>query len=330
MRGAWPIALMCAVAALAAGGPQPPPYAADRPLPEPVLFAPGQISTGDDESHQTFSADGRRLFFLKNSPDFRHWTVVVSDLANGRWQTPEVAWFSGQYDDADVAFTSDESALYFVSTRPAVPGGPARPDTDLWRISRIAGGGWGEPARIAELSSDGNEWYPALTASGTIYFGSERRQGNRGPEGTSDLWRARPARDGFDAPENLGPAINTAGNDIEAWVAPDERFMILASNGFLDSRGAYDLYVSYQCDGVWTAPRNLGDRINSPGWDFAPRVSPDGRYLFFTSNRTSINRPPDRRLDYRGLLARIRGSGNGLRDIYQVDYSALGLRPPCD
>lgn len=47
----------------------PAPYAAERPLPEPVLFAPGQISTGDDESHPTFTADGR-LFFFKNAPDF--------------------------------------------------------------------------------------------------------------------------------------------------------------------------------------------------------------------------------------------------------------------
>lgn len=318
-----------AAAALALGGGfTRSPCATEGEATRPKLLAAGRISTGDDESHPTLTADGSRLFFLKNTPDFQHWTIVVAERGPREWEPPQVAWFSGQFDDADVAFSADESTLYFVSKRPASEGLSPRPDTDLWHIRKTGRGDWGEPQRLAALSSEGNEWYPMPTASGAIYFGSERRPGNLGPQGTSDLWRARPDGGGFAEPENLGPAVNTAGNDIEAWVSPDERVMILASNGHADSRGAYDLYVSHHCDGAWSAPRNL-DVVNSSGWDFSPRVTPNRRYLLFTSNRTPDDRPAGAPLDYDALLARIRSSGNGLRDIYWIEYSALDLAANC-
>lgn len=343
MRLAWRYTLMLAAVLLAAGtalllrrrgetaapdgatAPALPPEPAG-PFPEPVLVGPGVISTGDDESHPVVAPDGT-LWFLKNSPGFTHWTVVTSRLRDGRWSTPEVAPFSGRYADADVEFTAGGDTMFFISTRPTAPGAPPRTDTEIWRSVRTAAG-WGEPEHVAELGSPLFEWFPSVTAGGTIYFGSERREGNLGPEGTSDLWRARLVNGRYAAPENLGPVINTPGQDIEAWVAPDESFMILASNGRPDTRGSYDLYVSLQRDGGWTEPRNLGDAVNSPGWEFGAKLTPDGRRLLFTSTRGQFDRPLDRRLDYRELLTVIRGPGNGLRDIWQVDAAALDLAPP--
>jgi len=304
------------------------PYAVSHPLPVPVRFVEGVVSTGDDESHPTLSEDGRRLYFLKNAANFNHWTIVISTYRDGRWGTPEVAPFSGQFADADVSFSRDESVLYFVSMRPTAPGGPPKTDTDIWRMRR-QGSTWGEPERLAEVSSDDSEWYPNVTDSGALYFGSGRRSGNVGVNGSSDLWRARWANGRFGEPENLGPVINTPGNEIEAWVARDESTLIFASNARPDGLGAYDLYVSYNCDGTWTTPRSLGEPINSRGWDFSPRMSPDGKYFFFTSNRSFTDKPLDRRLDYAALLARVRAPGNGLRDIYQVDAAALGLNRSC-
>lgn len=304
------------------------PYATPVKLPEPIVFLPGVISTADDESHPTFTPDGQTLYFLRNTPTFNHWTVLVSEFADGEWSTPEVAPFSGQYADADVFFTRDAATLYFVSRRPDQVDAAPRSDTDLWVIKR-AEEGWGEPKRVDELSSEGNEWFPSMTLAGTMYFGSERHAGNRGPRGTSDLWRSRLIQGRFTRPENLGPAINTPGNDIEAYISPDDTFMIFASDGHADTRGAYDLYVSYHCEGKWSKPINLGDSINSAGWDFSPRISPDGRYLFFTSNRGFADRPLDRPLTYEELMEKLRAPGNGLRDIYQVDVSALDLRPGC-
>ncbi|HEY9426169.1 MAG TPA: hypothetical protein VIR34_03375 [Gemmatimonadaceae bacterium] len=300
------------------------PYGVNVALPRPVIFAPGVISTGDDDAHVTFTARGDSVYFIKSTPTFGHWTVLVSHFAKGEWSTPEVARFSGRYHDADVAISPDGESMFFVSNRPASAGARPREDTDIWVMHR-GPGGWGEPEHLDRLASDGYEWFPTVTRSGTIYFGSERREGNHGPAGTSDLWRSRLVNGHYTEPENLGDVINTSGQDIEGYIAPDESFLIFSSNGRRDTRGSYDLYISYQRDGRWTEPRNLGDTINSDGWEFGAKISPDGKYLFFTSNRTMLDKPLPRRLDYDELIKALRAPGNGLRDVYQVDVSAVGL-----
>ena len=298
----------------------------------PRLLAPGVVATGESESHATLSPDGKTLYFVKLTPDFAHWTAVASERRGGRWTEPSVAWFSGRWSDADVSFAPDASTLYFISNRPDRASDPARADHDLFRMRRTSAG-WSEPERIVELASPGAEWFPNQTADGTLYFGSERQAGNLGPAGTSDLWRARWLGDRFAEPENLGPTINTAGQDIEPWISADGRTLVFASKGRTDSLGSYDLYVSHTCAGVWSAPRPLGGGVNSPAWEFGGRFSPDGKTFFFASNRT-VASPAGRTLagrgGYRELVERLRSPGNGLFDLYEIDASEIGLGVPCD
>ncbi|MBC9795283.1 PD40 domain-containing protein [Sinomicrobium weinanense] len=303
-----------------------PPYAlaAAHGQKAPVLFAPGVISTGDDDAHATFTKDGSTVYFLKSTPQFDHWTVVVSHFKNEHWTTPEVAPFSGRYSDADVAFSPDGNTLFFISDRPVKKGDKVKADTDIWKMEKTAEG-WGNPQHIAALSSPGSEWFPTVTKNGTVYFGSERREGNLGPEGTSDLWRSRSMNGRYTEPENLGPVINTAGQDIEAYIDPDERFMIFSSNGRKDTRGAYDLYISYNSNDKWGEPLHLGDTVNSGGWEFGAKLSPDGRYLFFTSNRRLYDKQSKQRLSYEELMEMLHSPGNGMRDIYMIAVDQLPL-----
>jgi hypothetical protein len=313
------IALVAGMLASAAATAAPP-YASPTPIAKPEIFGTGIFSTGHDDAHPTFSLDGNTAYFVRSSPDFRYWTLLETTFVDGRWSTPEVAPFSGQYNDADVFFTRDGKATYLISNRPVA--GRAHTDTDIW-VRRRDGAGWGEFSRVDALASDGDEYFPTLTDRGTIYFGSERPGG----KGKCDLWRAQPQGDGFGEPENLA-ALNTPGNDIEAYVSPDERWLIFSSDGRPDTRGAYDLYVTYRCDGAWTEPRNL-ENLNTTGWEFGARATPDGKYLYFTSNRSTFGEPAGRRLDAGGLDRKLNAPGNGLRDIYRIDLDALKLASPC-
>jgi hypothetical protein len=106
---------------------QPParhPYASEQPLTEPTIFGAGVISTGDYETHPAFTPDGQTLYFVKSTPTFSFWTIVVSRFVNGRWTEPEVAPFSGRYSDADPFITADGQQLYFISARPAPNAAP--------------------------------------------------------------------------------------------------------------------------------------------------------------------------------------------------------------
>jgi hypothetical protein len=317
--------LFALVAALLAG--------ASVPAAGPRLVAPGVIATGDSESHATLSPDGRTLLFVKLSPDFNHWTVVSAARTASGWSAPEIAWFSGRWDDADLSFAPDGDTIYFISNRPQRDGEAARPDTDLFRMRR-SGDAWSAPERLAELASPGNEWFPNATATGTLYFGSERRAGNFGPDGTADLWRAPWLGDRFGPPENLGPAINTAGQEIEPWISADESTLVFAAKGRPGALGSYDFYVAYRCGGAWSEPKPLAGGVNSPAWDFAGRFTPDGKRFLFASNRTIEGATVAGATlsgagGYRSLLDRLRSPGNGLFDLYEIDAAELGLANPC-
>src|SRR5262245_33308166 len=121
------------------------PYSSPKPLPNPMVFGDGIISTGDDESHPAFTPDGRTLYFLKNTPNFSHWTIVVSRFEHGRWSAPEVAPFSGQYSDADPFITPDGQRFFFIPTRPV--DGKRKEDNDIWMMEK-KGAGWGAPQHL--------------------------------------------------------------------------------------------------------------------------------------------------------------------------------------
>ena len=85
--------------------------------------------------------------------------------------------------------------------------------------------------------------------------------------------------------ENLGPPINTTVSDIDPFVAPDESDLIICQDK-PEGLGGLNLYVSFRrADGSWREPQNLGPNVNSSSGEARPYVTPDGSYLFFTSNR---------------------------------------------
>ena len=295
------------------------PYASAQALNEPTVFGDGIISTGSFDSHPAFTPDGKTLYFLRSTPTFSLWTIVFSRFENGRWNTPEVAPFSGQYSDADPFITADGSRLYFISNRP-VPG-KSKPDLDIWLVEK-AGNGWSEPKNLgAPVNSSGNEWYPTIAKNGTIYFGSDREGG----KGRTDIYRCRLVDGKYAEAENLGDTINTPFNEFEALIAPDESFLILMGGGRPDAHGGFDLYISYNRNGAWTKPANLGDKINSSGNEYSPAISPDGKYFFWTSARGFADRPLEKRLDYRELMNKLQSPRNGLGDIYYIDLAVLNI-----
>ncbi len=195
--------LSLATSALAAGS-----------SPPPTRFEEGLVSTGFDDAHVSFSPDGQTLYFLRSTPDFAHWTVLVSRREGARWGPARVAPFSGRWNDGDVTITRDGKRLFFISNRP-VEGDAPRPDTEIWTVERTSTG-WGPPRHVAELSSPGDEWFPTMTDDGVLFFGSERAGG----QGKCDLWQARWLGDHFAPPENLGAPINTPDQEIEPWISP--------------------------------------------------------------------------------------------------------------
>jgi Tol biopolymer transport system component len=328
MKKFFPLASICLLLSLSAAGwiasarenPESKhPYASDQPMSEPAVFGRGVISTGSFDSHPEFTPDGKTLYFVRSAPNFNFWTILVSHFVNGQWSTPEVAPFSGQYSDADPFITRDGSQLFFISRRPA-PGKPGH-DTDIWVMDKTPSG-WGEPRNLGEpIHGDGDEWYPTVTRDGTLYFGSDRPGG----KGSTDLYRSRRIDGRYATPENLGDVINTQFDEFEPFITADESVLLFMASGRPDGLGGLDLYISHHRDGAWTKPVNLGDKINTRGREYSPKISPDGRYFFWTSTRNFTEKTLEKRLSYPELMNTLEGPGNSLGDIYQIDLSALGI-----
>jgi len=275
----------------------------------PELFGEGVVSTGDFESHPAFTPDGRMLYFVKSTPAFTDWKIYVTQMEDGRWAPPKVAPFSGKHRDADPFVSPDGKLLYFISDRS--PDGRPKEDMDIWVMERNRNGGWGEPRNLgAPVNTPASEWLPRPASSGTLYFGSDRPGGL----GKTDLYRARSVGGRFSAPENLGPAINSAADEYEGAIAPDESFIVFMAAGRPDDRGGGDLYISHRKDGAWTQAKNLGATINGPGLEIAPYFTPDGKSFFFSSARKAPGTPPGQRPNR---------ARNGLGDIYRIDLQAL-------
>src|SRR4030095_16227330 len=221
------------------------PYASEKPLIEPTIFGDGIVSTGDFDSHPAFTPDGQTLYFVRSTPNFNLWSILVSLFSGGRWRTPEVAPFSGQYSDADPFISADGSRFFFISNRPVA--GKATPDLDIWMMEKV-GHGWSEPKNMgAPINSPGSEWYPTVSSKGTIYFGSDREGG----KGRTDIYCSRLVNGKYSEATNLGNPINTQFNEFEPLIAADESFLIFMAGGRSDGRGGFDIYISYNRNRVW-------------------------------------------------------------------------------
>lgn len=151
---------------------------------------------------------------------------------------------------------------------------------DIWEMHRIATG-WSRPARTS-FDTDAVEFDPAFSRdSRQLFFDSDRAGGFGGTDVYAvgvDL-----ASGGFSAPRNLGPTINSRGDE---WApTPTLRGTLVFSSDGWGGEGKHDLFESRT--GRSREPRNLGPKINGPDEDFDAALSPDGRTLIFSSGTMS-------------------------------------------
>ena len=182
------------------------------------------------------------------------------------------------------------------------------------------GESWGVPYRLPDIINDGSSnFYPSVTENGTLYFTRDL------PEGASAIFRSRRVDGEYSEPEQLPQEVNAARSQFNAFVAPDESYLIVPMFGMPDSLGATDYYIVFRNpDDSWSEPVNLGERVNtSGGLEYAPYVSPDGKYFFFMSARTSPAALTGFKLTADKLLELHNTPGTGLPGIYWMDASFL-------
>lgn len=84
---------------------------------------------------------------------------------------------------------------------------------------------------------------------------------------------------------NAGEPLNSKGNEGAQTILTDGSIMYFTACNRADGKGRCDIYLSKNEDGKWAEAVNLGSPINTANWEAQPSISPDGKTLYFVSNR---------------------------------------------
>jgi len=300
------------------------------PGPEATLFAPGVVCTGMNERDVAITPDGREIYFGVMSPQTT--TIMVTRLEDGRWTEPAVASFASdpRFFHFEPSLSSDGKRIVFLSTRPTA-GEQVKPgwsNQNIFAAERKTDGTWGEPYDLgAPVNTTDNEFFPSLTRDGTLYY----TKGKPRP-GELAIVRSRLVDGRYQPPETLPAAVNGHGMVYNAFIAPDESYLIASVDGRTDPTPPGPCYMIFfrGPDDSWSEGVDLGARAPlRNGNAGSPYVSPDGKYFFFGSSQTSeTSATAHQPLTFRALREANDQPRNGNMDIYWMDASFLAaLRP---
>ncbi len=296
------------------------PYQTDSIIERPRIFFPDLVSTSIDKFNTSFSPDGKTIYYTATSQKLGLTGIAFQKFDNGSFQTPEfVPFVSHDIPIADVQISPDGKYLLY-STFKDYEGKKEGFHFDLWRSENV-NGQWQTPQPMDSLlNSAGNEFYPVMTDGGTLYFNSDA-------SGNSDLYFSRYENGAYQPPIRLPDIINTPEREADAFIARDESYIIFVRVDQPDGLGNSDLYISFRTgDNQWTAPKHMGERVNSPQIDGSPYVTPDGKYLFFTSGRLTEGIKEKAMSSYQAFQSTLSSHQNGSLNFYYLSFDPEDFR----
>ncbi len=242
------------------------PYLGQKPPGDaPELFLPGIVS-GHYRAHSsiTFSPDALEAYWTEMIPP--EGRVLSTRVVSGRWTYPVFAEL-----DRDPTFSPDGMRLFFIKTRPfregEVPGGDPDVKEEYWYLERT-GSGWSTPISVGnEVNAIGVHWPCSVDREGNLFFS----------EFSKEMYCSRYVGGRYEAPVKLTELLGNA--------------TLVGSSPFISPNGDYLLFsagdslnISFKKkDGMWTDRLNLGGDINASRVNGSPRVTADGKYMFFVS-----------------------------------------------
>lgn len=245
----------------------------DLPGLTPKVFASDRISArGEFVGYGDFDRlTGQFYYSVTNEKWFPNRLFRIS--SNG---SPEQLLLISDSWEGEPVFTPD-GGLVITAIKPPAEG--KQWQADLYQLQR-KDETWQNPQPLSSLiNSPASEWKASFARNGNVYFSSERKEGTSSLHG--DIHKAYWRNGKFEKVEELPAVINTNYNDSDPLIAPDESFLIFHSDR-PGGCGEHDLYVSFATAKGWSTPQNLGVGINSDGWEMAPVLTEDGKYLMYT------------------------------------------------
>ncbi|MBI1305471.1 MAG: OmpA family protein [Bacteroidetes bacterium] len=276
--------------------------AMENPVPfDPKNLGPN-VNTKLEEYFPGLSTDETLLYFTSRDGSLNQMLqdedIYVSSKIDSVWgkSISLGSPINTKLNEGAFCASPDGRHLLYASSR---EGGYGR--FDIW-ITTKEGDKWTQPENLGRpINTPDWESQPSLSADGkTLFYVSNREDGY----GRADIWYTIKTENGWSKPKNLGPEINTPGEEQFPFIHPDGKTLYFVSDGLVGMGGS-DIYYTRLVDGKWTTPVNLGYPINTHGDEWSFVVNRSGDKAFFASD---------------GL------NGYGGMDIYSMDLYP-GARP---
>ncbi len=156
------------------------------------------------------------------------------------------------------------------------------------------------PENIGDsVNTEYDEYWPSLTADEQMLIITRLVPKNTNPQNQMQINTNNPFHRNFQEDfyislkvdkfwtktMNAGKPLNTSGNEGAQSISVDGKLMYFTACNRSDGKGRCDIYLSKVNPEGWSEPVNIGSPVNSEYWEAQPSISPDGKTLFFVSNR---------------------------------------------
>lgn len=270
-----------------------------NPVPFDLKVVSG-ASTADDEYLPMLSPDNQYLFFTRKSmvdtrsiygKQEQELFIKSRKKYDGNYTAGEPMPSPFNKGDAQGGATiSVDNKLMFITlvNQSVSRNGQGFNNGDIY-YSELHSGEWSSLKSIGEHINGRLTWegQPSISADNkTLYFASARPNGFGG----MDLYKVERLANGrWGNPINLGPKINTAGNEKSPFMHSDSHTLYFSSDGHPGAGGQDIFFCHTDKFGSFTAPVNIGIPINTKEDEHGFMVSTDGRYGYFSSKTDNRN-----------------------------------------
>ncbi len=252
------------------------PYLGQQPpVNDPVTFAPGIVSNGRNHSSVAISPDGKELYW--SGEKRKIWFTKVE---HGKWTKPEVVSFckedSFEYENPFI--TTDGNKIFFTSFR---PGAVTQNKETIWYAERSQSG-WLDPKPISSVVNETPlHWSISISDIGTLYFQFQDASG-KSYGGIGDIYYTILANGEYKKPVSIGSAINTPATETCPHIAPDESYIVFTRFDETNVKNT-GIFISYRDKSDKWLPAVLAVGGDRKSGGLSPRISPDGKYLFYVN-----------------------------------------------
>lgn len=278
---------------------------------KPVPFDPHivkDVSSQDDEYLPSLSPDNDLLYFTRRfqaksnrrintyGPIREEKFCISNRTGLNKFELGNImeSPFNEQSNEGGATLTIDNRELYY--TRCKIKADKTL-NCDICYAKLDADGYWSDIEILGDEINTPNYWesMPSISSDGkTLYYVSNRPGGMGG----YDIYRSIKDKNGkWTKAINMGPSINTAGNEKSPFIHTDSQTLYFSSADRRDNKtgeyyaghmglGGYDIFYTRLNDSnLWVQPKNIGYPINSKDNDLGFFVSTNGEYGYFASNK---------------------------------------------